>query len=103
VPRLYFPVVASEFLDYDGLPDVYGITKKFHKALEKATADSSIGPLHKYENLTTRLDFVVSEYSVDGEFLGYHSVEHGRVQLCPDTVKRLDAAYDIGLDYRQKV
>ena len=87
VPRLYFPVVESDFLEYDGIPTVYGVVED---------------PLLDYE-FTTRLQLVVGEYTVEGKFLGYHSVERGRIQLCPDTVKRHDAAYDIGVDYRQKV
>ena len=85
MPRLYFPAVDSDFLDFDGMTTVYGV------------GDASDG------NLTARLQLVLGEYTVDGRFLGYHSVEHGRIQLCPDTARRLDAAYDIGVDYRQQV
>ena len=84
---LYFPVTSSDFLDYDGLLTVYSL-------IEEALPDKEV---------STRLQLIVGEYTVDGQFLGYHSVEHGRIQLCPDSVKRLDAAYDVGVDYRQKV
>ena len=87
VPRLYFPVNDSDYLDYDHLSTVYHVT-------EEPLPDT---------NSATRLQLIVGEYSVDGEFLGYHSVERGLIQLCPDTTMRLDAAYDIGVDYRQQV
>lgn len=87
MPQLYFPVLESDFLDYDGLPTVYGVSEM---------------PVPG-KNVTRHLQLVVGEYTVEGEFLGYHSVEHGRIQLCPDTAKRLDAAYDIGVNYQQKV
>jgi len=87
VPRLYFPVNNSIYLDYDNLPTV-------HRVTEQALTDNSSA---------TRLELIVGEYSVTGVFLGYHSVQHGRIQLCPDSVVRLNAAYDIGVDYRQQV
>lgn len=87
VPLLYFPVSEADYLGYDGLLTVYSVQ-------EEALPDKKV---------STRLQLIVGEYTVDGEFLGYQSADHGHIQLCPDTVKRLDAAYDIGVDYRQKV
>ena len=84
---LYFPVNDSGFLDYDGLSTIYRVTEQ---------------PL-PVSGALTRLQLVIGEYSIDGGFLGYHSVEHGRIQLCPDAAMNLDAAYDIGVDYRQQV
>ena len=88
VPLLYFPVNDSSFLDYDGLSTIYRVTEH---------------PLPDDTGALSRLQLVVGEYSIDGGFLGYHSVEHGRLQLCPDAAMNLDAAYDIGVDYRQQV
>jgi len=90
VPRLYFPVVSSEFLDHADLPTVHHVTE------EPLTTDTDV-------ESSTRLQLVVGEYAVDGQFLGYRSVLHGHIQLCPGPDSSLDAAYDIGVDYRQQV
>ena len=87
VPRLFFPAESSDYLEYGELPTVYRVTEGDLPDLVTAT----------------RLRLVVAEFSVDGQFIGYHPVERGRIQLCQDTVNRLDAAYDIGVDYRQRV
>ena len=87
VPRLYFPVDSSEFLDYEDLPTVHHVTEQ---------------PMND-TNSSTRLQLIVGEYAVDGRFLGYFPVRHRRIQLCRGTAMSLDAAYDAGVDYRQQV
>jgi len=86
VPRLYFPVDTDDFLDYDQIPTVYHVTGG-----QRGASRSS------------RLRLIVGEYSFDGRFIGYFPVQHGRIQLCRDSVSRLDAAYDVGTHYRQQV
>jgi len=88
MPQLYFPVDSSKFLDYAHLPTVHHVTEE---------------PLTDVNGSSTRLELMVAEYTVDGQFLGYQSVQRGRIQLCPGPVSSLDAAYDIGVDYRQQV
>ena len=88
MPRLYFPAVSSELLDYGHLPTVHHVTEQ---------------PLVDVNRSSTRLQLILAEYTVDGQFRGYQSVQRGRVQLCRGPDSSVDAAYDIGVDYRQQV
>jgi len=92
VPMLYFGLVKSDFLDYGVLPTVYSVGE-----------EAPLYYLPSDGNVTTRLQLVVAEYTVDGQFVGYQSVDDGRLQLCRGSAKLLNAAYDIGVDYRQQV
>ncbi|XP_043922225.1 meckelin [Protopterus annectens] len=49
----------------------------------------------------SRLEFVVAKYGVRGNFLQLQNVRGGTLQLCPDTLARLDAAFTFGTTYQQ--
>ncbi|KAM9308424.1 meckelin [Gastrophryne carolinensis] len=49
----------------------------------------------------TKLAFIAAVYDVRGKFIAWRSLRGGLLQLCPDTGKRLDAAYDFGTTYEQ--
>ncbi|KAM5156696.1 meckelin [Mantella aurantiaca] len=49
----------------------------------------------------TKLAFLAAVYDVRGKFIAWKSLHRGLLQLCPDTSKRLDAAYDFGTTYDQ--
>ena len=49
------------------------------------------------------MNFRVHAYSVNGTFLGYHSVTNGLLQLCQNTQGYLNAAYTFGVTYLQTV
>ena len=85
---MYLPAASVEFLGYAHLPTVHHVTDE---------------PVNHSSPVSTRLRLVLAEYAADGRFLGYRSVLRGRVQLCPGPVRSLDAAYDVGVDYRQQV
>ncbi|KAM9095924.1 meckelin isoform 3-T3 [Sarcophilus harrisii] len=48
-----------------------------------------------------KLRFVAASYDVRGNFLEWRTLEGGLLQLCPDTVTRLNAAYKFGTTYQQ--
>ncbi|XP_067888739.1 uncharacterized protein [Heterodontus francisci] len=48
------------------------------------------------------LNFVVAKYDGRGYFLNWEKVTGGTLQLCPDTMTRLNAAYIFGITYQQK-
>ncbi|KAJ8042251.1 Meckelin [Holothuria leucospilota] len=45
------------------------------------------------------LNIFVAEYNATGSFLGLHPAENGKLQLCPDTTEKLNAAYQFGTTY----
>lgn len=49
------------------------------------------------------LDYRMARYSLDGEYLGLSNVFNGRIQLCPDTSEKLNAAFTFGTYYSQSV
>ena len=49
------------------------------------------------------LDYRVARYSLEGEYMGMSNVRNGRIQLCPDTSERLNAAFTFGTYYAQSV
>ena len=51
----------------------------------------------------SKIEYRVARYSLDGEYIGLNNVENGRIQLCADTTKRLNAAYVFGTTYKQSV
>lgn len=48
-----------------------------------------------------QLKFVAASYDIRGHFIRWQTVEGGVLQLCPDTERRLDAAYSFGTTYQQ--
>ncbi|XP_038664961.1 meckelin isoform X1 [Scyliorhinus canicula] len=48
------------------------------------------------------LQFIVARYDVRGNFLNWAKATGGILQLCPDTLTKLNAAYIFGLTYRQQ-
>ncbi|XP_051054068.1 meckelin isoform X2 [Phodopus roborovskii] len=48
-----------------------------------------------------QLKFVAASYDIRGNFIKWQTLEGGVLQLCPDTEKRLDAAYSFGTTYQQ--
>ncbi|XP_020828549.1 meckelin [Phascolarctos cinereus] len=55
----------------------------------------------KGQNQNMKLKFVAACYDVRGNFLEWRTLERGLLQLCPDTVIRLNAAYNFGTTYQQ--
>ncbi|MGH0151242.1 UNVERIFIED_CONTAM: hypothetical protein FKN15_040564 [Acipenser sinensis] len=51
--------------------------------------------------LNTNIQFTAAVYNTKGNFLKWQNVKGGTLQLCPDTVIRLNAAYRFGTTYRQ--
>ncbi|XP_066570167.1 meckelin isoform X2 [Amia ocellicauda] len=49
----------------------------------------------------TKINFKVVKFDASGHFLGWEDVTGGTLQLCPDTQKRLNAAYLFGTTYQQ--
>lgn len=49
------------------------------------------------------LDYRMARYSLEGEYLGLSNVLNGRIQLCPDTSEKLNAAFTFGTYYSQTV
>ncbi|KAK6490793.1 meckelin [Huso huso] len=49
----------------------------------------------------TNIQFTAAVYNTKGNFLKWQNVKGGTLQLCPDTVIRLNAAYRFGTTYRQ--
>ncbi|EDL98451.1 similar to transmembrane protein 67, isoform CRA_d [Rattus norvegicus] len=50
-----------------------------------------------------QLKFVAASYDIRGNFIRWQTVKGGVLQLCPDTERRLDAAYSFGTTYQQNV
>ncbi|EDL98449.1 similar to transmembrane protein 67, isoform CRA_b [Rattus norvegicus] len=48
-----------------------------------------------------QLKFVAASYDIRGNFIRWQTVKGGVLQLCPDTERRLDAAYSFGTTYQQ--
>lgn len=48
-----------------------------------------------------QLKFVAASYDIRGNFIRWQTVEGGALQLCPDTERRLNAAYSFGTTYQQ--
>ncbi|KAM9095922.1 meckelin isoform 1-T1 [Sarcophilus harrisii] len=55
----------------------------------------------KGQDQDVKLRFVAASYDVRGNFLEWRTLEGGLLQLCPDTVTRLNAAYKFGTTYQQ--
>ncbi|XP_074056271.1 meckelin [Macrotis lagotis] len=55
----------------------------------------------KGQNQNMKMKFVASSYDVRGNFIQWQTLEGGLLQLCPDTVTRLNAAYNFGTTYQQ--
>ncbi|KAF7246251.1 Meckelin, partial [Varanus komodoensis] len=56
----------------------------------------------KGTNKNIKLQFIAASYDVEGNFLKWQNLEGGILQLCPDTLTRLNAAYVFGTTYQQK-
>ena len=88
LPLLFYSSVNGvSVLDYADISTIYGV---------------GIAPSSD-QSVTRRLNFLVGTYSAAGKFLGLRSIKNGLLQLCPNTPKYLNAAYDFGVNYRQEV
>ncbi|XP_053104863.1 meckelin isoform X1 [Hemicordylus capensis] len=56
----------------------------------------------KGTNKNVKLQFIAATYNAEGNFLKWQYLEDGVLQLCPDTVTKLNAAYVFGTTYQQK-
>ncbi|XP_015265310.1 PREDICTED: meckelin [Gekko japonicus] len=56
----------------------------------------------KGTNKNIKLKFVAASYDAGGNFLKWQYLEGGVLQLCPDTLMKLNAAYIFGTTYQQK-
>ncbi|KAE8599242.1 hypothetical protein XENTR_v10017114 [Xenopus tropicalis] len=50
----------------------------------------------------TKLQFLAAVYDVRGNFIKWQSLAGGLLQLCPDIVARIDAAFSFGTTYKQE-
>lgn len=65
-------------------------------------AETTISTVYTFDPQST-LDFVVAKYSLDGKYLGTTDVRGGLLQLCKESVSRMNAAYTFGTYYKQSV
>uniref|UniRef100_A0A8C6X577 Transmembrane protein 67 n=1 Tax=Naja naja TaxID=35670 RepID=A0A8C6X577_NAJNA len=56
----------------------------------------------KEKDEEVKLNFIAASYDATGNFLKWQHLEDGLLQLCPDTLIRLNAAYKFGTTYQQK-
>ncbi|KAL7984184.1 hypothetical protein Chor_002754 [Crotalus horridus] len=56
----------------------------------------------KEKDKDVQLKFIAASYDAMGNFLKWQHLEDGLLQLCPDTLMRLNAAYRFGTTYQQK-
>ncbi|XP_028592350.2 meckelin isoform X1 [Podarcis muralis] len=56
----------------------------------------------KGTNKNIKLQFIAASYDAGGNFLKWQYLEGGVLQLCPDTLTKLNAAYIFGTTYQQK-
>ncbi|XP_068093747.1 meckelin isoform X2 [Hyperolius riggenbachi] len=85
IPWLYYddqPGLAARVLTASPFPENFSFRRTFQAQ-------------------TTRLTFIAALYDVRGKFIAWRSLHGGLLQLCPDTAKRLDAAYEFGTTYEQ--
>uniref|UniRef100_A0A674IPC2 Transmembrane protein 67 n=1 Tax=Terrapene triunguis TaxID=2587831 RepID=A0A674IPC2_9SAUR len=55
----------------------------------------------KGTNKNIKLQLIAASYDAEGNFLKWQNLEGGVLQLCPDTLTRLNAAYIFGTTYQQ--
>lgn len=65
-------------------------------------AETLITTVYTFDPKST-LNFVVAKYSLEGKYLGTVDVRGGLLQLCKESVARMDAAYTFGTYYSQSV
>uniref|UniRef100_A0A8D0HDF1 Transmembrane protein 67 n=1 Tax=Sphenodon punctatus TaxID=8508 RepID=A0A8D0HDF1_SPHPU len=83
LPWLYYgdqPGLASQVLDTTQFPTSFSF---------------------KGTNKNIKLQFIAASYDAGGNFLKWQSLEGGVLQLCPDTLTRLNSAYTFGTTYQQ--
>ncbi|XP_053251610.1 meckelin isoform X2 [Podarcis raffonei] len=56
----------------------------------------------KGTNKNIKLQFIAASYDAGGNFLKWQYLEGGVLQLCPDTLTKLNAAFIFGTTYQQK-
>nr|XP_023668238.1 meckelin isoform X2 [Paramormyrops kingsleyae] len=49
----------------------------------------------------TNINFIAAVYNARGDFLKWETIGKGNLQLCPDSARRLGAAYTFGMSYKQ--
>ncbi|XP_053875157.1 meckelin isoform X5 [Malaclemys terrapin pileata] len=83
LPWLYYgdqPGLASQVLDTTQFPTSFSF---------------------KGTNKNIKLQLIAASYDAEGNFLKWQNLEGGVLQLCPDTLTRLNAAYIFGTTYQQ--
>ncbi|EMP42256.1 Meckelin [Chelonia mydas] len=83
LPWLYYgdqPGLASQVLDTTQFPTSFSF---------------------KGTNKNIKLQLIAASYDAEGNFLKWQNLEGGVLQLCPDTLTRLNAAYTFGTTYQQ--
>uniref|UniRef100_A0A8C3XKR5 Transmembrane protein 67 n=1 Tax=Chelydra serpentina TaxID=8475 RepID=A0A8C3XKR5_CHESE len=83
LPWLYYgdqPGLASQVLDTTQFPTSFSF---------------------KGTNKNIKLQLIAASYDAEGNFLKWQNLEGGVLQLCPDTLTRLNAAYMFGTTYQQ--
>ncbi|CAH2285567.1 meckelin isoform X1 [Pelobates cultripes] len=71
------------------------------RVLTTSPFPSSFSFKSREQEHSSKLPFVAALYDVRGNFLKWHTLDGGLLQLCPDIVTRLDAAYTFGTTYEQ--
>lgn len=75
----------------------------YYNPIKGSTAlrETSITNIYSPNSL---LDIRLAVFALDGRFLGLDSaVTGGHLQLCKDSVRRMQAAYEFGTSYSQEV
>ena len=81
----------------DVLPEIY-----YQTSSEKVLTGTLMSTRHQF-NENNRLQLTVARYSLGGEFLGFKRADGGTLQLCKNTNKFLDSAFDFGAYYNHGV
>lgn len=90
----------------DYVPKLYyinvGISGMIPVPGDDVLLDKTLGVVYTFSPVS-KLNYRVARYTLNGDYLGISTVENGRIQLCPDTSEKLNAAFVFGTTYSQSV
>ena len=73
----------------------------FEEDGDRVLTDTTLPTQFTFPNMA--IPFKAARFTVNGTFLGYDDVTNGRLQLCKNSQRILDAAYVFGTTYKQEV
>ncbi|XP_071823603.1 meckelin-like isoform X2 [Apostichopus japonicus] len=89
--------VVNDILDWPtGMPWLF-YTEDAEQVLTETTIQTTFRTNMSSEQ--SMLNIYVAEYNMTGHFRGIFPAQDGRLQLCPDTTEKLNAAYEFGTTY----